>query len=146
MFDISFWTWLSLAAVLIILEITTPIYYFLWVGMTAAVVGIITWIFPELSLAWQLLLFSVLSICSVVIGRAYIKSGMEEVEASQLNRRAEQYLDRVFTLDHAIVNGEAKQRLDGLTWKIMGPDCKAGATVRVVAIHQKAALIVEPEK
>jgi len=145
MFEGSFWTWLILAAVLVILETATPIYYFLWLGITAAIVGIITWIFPSMDLAWQLLLFSLLAIVSVVIGRAYVRRGQEDVEESQLNRRAEQYVGRVFTLEEPIINGEAKHRIDGLTWKIKGPDCKTGTTVRVVSILQKAILVVEPE-
>jgi inner membrane protein len=145
MFEVTFWTWLIIAGILVVLEITTPIYYFLWLGITAAIVGVITWIFPGLDTMWQLLLFSVLGIVSVVIGRSYVKSGLEEVEASQLNRRAEQYVGRVLTLDEPIINGEAKLRVDGITWKLNGPDCKAGTTVRVVSILQKSILVVEPE-
>jgi membrane protein implicated in regulation of membrane protease activity len=145
MFEATYWTWLILAAVLIILEITTPIYYFLWLGITAGIVGIIAWVFPGLDYIWQLLLFSVLGLVSVVIGRTYVKAGADAEESSQLNRRAEQYLGRVLTLDKAIVNGEAQLRVDGLTWKINGPDCKEGTKVRVVSILQKSILVVELE-
>jgi len=145
MFESTFWTWLILAGVLIILEITTPIYYFLWLGITAAIVGLISWIFPDMDYVWQLLLFSSLGFVSVVIGRLYVKSGEEEVEASLLNRRAEQYMGRTFTMDEDIVNGEAKTRIDGITWKINGPDCKAGSNVTVVSIVQKSILVVELE-
>src|SRR3990167_7351091 len=125
MFESTFWTWLILAGVLISLEIMTPIYYFLWLGITAAAVGLISWLFPGLDFLWQTLLFSILSLVSVFSGRMYLKHGAEEVEESSLNRRAQQYVGRVFSLDEDIVNGECKSRLDGITWKVNGPDTPA---------------------
>lgn len=144
MFEDHFWLWLTLAGLLIILEIITPIYYFLWLGMTAALVGLISWIFPNMGFVTQLLVFSGLSFVSILIGRLYIKGGKQEGEDSVLNRRADQYVGRSLILDEDIVNGEAKTRIDGITWRINGPDCKAGSTVKVVSIIQKSILVVEP--
>lgn len=144
MFEMNFWTWLIVAVVMVILEITIPIYYFLWLGITAAITGIITWVIPGLDITWQLLLFSVIGIASVLAGKTYLKMNREETSTSTLNRRADQYIGRLLTLEEPIIGGEAKHRVDGLTWKIIGPDCSAGTIVRVVSIHQKSAFIVEP--
>lgn len=143
MIEVSFWTWFIIAAALIAMEIMTPIYYFLWLGIPAAAVGVIVWLFPGLDATWQLLLFSVLATTSVMGLRAYLRKYQPEQEESQLNKRAEQHVGRILTLDEDIVNGEAKIRVDGITWKIVGPNCKTGTNVRVVSIYQKSILVVE---
>lgn len=143
--ELGFWAWFIAAAVLILLEVSMPIYYFLWLGTTAAVVGVIAWLFPGLDITWQLALFSGLSIISVILGRAYIKKGTGEEQEATLNRRAEQYMGRVLVLDEPIVNGESKLKVDGLFWKVRGTDCPAGTSVRVVSIHQRSILMVEIE-
>ena len=50
-----------------------------------------------------------------------------------LNRRGEQYIGRVFTLDEAIVNGTGKLRIDDTIWKVNGDDLAAGTAVKVSA-------------
>ena len=144
MFENIYWAWLILAAVLIILEVTMPIYYFLWIGATAALVGFISWLFPSIDLSWQLGLFTILSMISIVSGRAYLKSNpSEEIDTVTLNNRAEQYIGRTLVLENPIINGQTTEKIDGLFWKINGPDCDAGCMVKIIGVHQKSILIVE---
>lgn len=144
MFENIFWAWLILAAVLIILEVTMPIYYFLWIGATAALVGLISWAFPSVDLSWQLGLFTILSMISIISGRAYLKSKpSEETDTMTLNNRAEQYIGRTIILENPILNGQTTEKIDGLFWKISGSDCDAGCRVKIIGVHQKSTLIVE---
>jgi membrane protein implicated in regulation of membrane protease activity len=39
--QIVFWHWLILAGVLLILELTAPVFFFLWLGIAALVVSVI---------------------------------------------------------------------------------------------------------
>ena len=44
--NIVFWHWWILAGVLLILELTSPVFVFLWLGFAAAAVGFLLLVFP----------------------------------------------------------------------------------------------------
>ena len=126
---IEFWHWWVAAVVLIIVEALAPGAIFLWLGVSAAVVGAILLAAPEMSWEYQVLTFAVLSVGSVIGWRAYHKSHPTETDLPTLNRRGEQYVGRVITLDDAIVNRVGKVRLDDTSWKVEGEDLPAGSQV-----------------
>jgi membrane protein implicated in regulation of membrane protease activity len=133
--DIIYWHWLILAVVMIILEILMPGAYFLWMGISAAVVGGAMFVFPQMPILVQVLIFAILSVITVVMYKSHQKKNPVVTDEPALNRRGEQYLGRTFTLEEPIVNGEGKIKVDDSTWKISGADVEAGASVRVVAIE-----------
>ena len=52
-----------------------------------------------------------------------------------LNKRGDQYIDRVFTLEEPIMNGFGKVKVDDSTWKIeCETDLEAGSKVRVTGL------------
>ena len=132
--DIIYWHWLILAVALIILEILMPGAYFLWMGISAAAVGGAMFIFPEMPLLIQILIFAVLSVITVMIYKTHKRKNPVVTDEPALNRRGEQYIGRNFTLSEPIVNGMGKVKVDDSTWKVTGIDMDAGATVRVVAV------------
>lgn len=129
-----FWHWWILAGVLLILELTSPVFFFLWLGFAAAAVGFLLWIFPNISIATQLVLFSVLSVIAVIAWRRYREVHPPESDQPLLNQRGQQYTGRVFTLEHGIVNGVGKVVVDDSTWRVKGPDLPAGTRVRVTGV------------
>ena len=131
---IEFWHWWVAAIGLIVVETLAPGAIFLWLGVSAAVVGAILLAAPELSWEYQLLIFAVLSVGSVIGWRAYHKRHPTETDLPNLNRRGEQYVGRLITLDDPIVNRVGKIRLDDTSWKVAGQDLPAGARVRVVGV------------
>ena len=131
---IEFWHWWVAAIGLIVVETLAPGAIFLWLGVSAAVVGAILLAAPELSWEYQLLIFAVLSVGSVIGWRAYHKHHPTETDLPNLNRRGEQYVGRLITLDDPIVNRVGKIRLDDTSWKVAGQDLPAGARVRVVGV------------
>jgi membrane protein implicated in regulation of membrane protease activity len=62
-----------------------------------------------------------------------------------LNRRAESYVGRVFTLDKPIVNGTGAVRIDDTIWRVSGPDCPAGSRVRVASADGANLLVQAAE-
>ena len=131
-FDIIFWHWWSLGAILLIVELLAPGMFFLWMGESAFVVGGIIWLFPGMDEEYQVMLFSVLSVISILAARRFLKRRPIESDHPFLNQRTAQYVGRVFTLEEAIINGRGKIRVDDSTWRVEGEDCPAGAKVRVV--------------
>ena len=133
--DIIYWHWLILAVALIILEILMPGAYFLWMGISAAVVGAVMFVFPTTTLLVQVLIFAILSVITVMMYRSYRKENPLVTDEPALNRRGEKYIDQKFTLTEPIVNGEGKIKVDDSTWKVVGMDMPAGMVVRVVSVE-----------
>jgi membrane protein implicated in regulation of membrane protease activity len=68
---IVFWHWWVLACLLLVLELTRPLYVFLWLGFAAAAVGFLLLVFPSTPGRAQLVLFGALSGVAVVAWRRY---------------------------------------------------------------------------
>jgi len=141
---IVFWHWWILAGLLLIVELTAPVFFFLWLGFAAAFVGLVLLIIPGMSLEFQLVLFAISSIVSIVVWRKYREARPAKTDQPNLNRRGHQYIGRVFTLDAPITNGEGKVTVDDSTWRVTGPDQPAGTTIKVTGIDG-VILKVEPE-
>ncbi len=131
--QVVYWHWWVLGILLVTIEIFAPTTFLLWLGVAAGLVGGVLLVLPDLSWQIQLILFAVLSVVTVVVGRHYFRSHAGQTEAPLLNRRAEQYVGRVFTLDEPVVNGVGKVHVDDSTWRIAGPDLAAGSKIRIVA-------------
>ena len=136
------WSWIILGLVLMGLELMAPGVFLLWLGFAALLTGILDWTF---GLSWQaaVLVFAVLSVGAVLVGRVATRDRDEdEGDRPPLNRRAQSFVGRVFTLESPIVGGSGRIRVDDSSWRIVGPDAPAGANVRVVRV-EGATLVVE---
>ena len=111
-------------------------------GVSALVVGTLLWLLPTLAAFWQVVLFAILSIGTVLAWRRLRTRKSQPLAETRLNERGRLYEGRSFTLDSAIVNGIGNLRVDDGQWRVAGPDLPAGARVRVVAV-EGATLRVE---
>jgi len=132
--NVEYWHWLVLGVLLALLEIFSPGVFMLWIGIGAAVTGLLLLLIPDLPWQVQLVAFALFSIGAIVAARVFLTTHPLESDQPALNRRGEQYIGRVFTLDQAVVNGEGKIRVDDSTWKVHGKDCPAGTRVKVVGV------------
>ena len=139
----DFWHWWILALALIIAETFLPGTFFLWMGVSALVLGVLAWLIPAMGWEMQLMLFAVLSLVSIVGWRMWQRKHPDETDQPSLNRRGEQYIDRVFTLETPIENGFGKVRVGDTLWRVKGGDLAAGTKVRVTAADG-IVLVVEP--
>ena len=130
---IEFWHWWVLAALLMAIEMFAPTTVFLWTGISAAAVGIVVLAADGIGWQTQVLLFSVLSVVSVIAWRQYARLRPTVSEDPLLNRRAEQCVGRVATLAEPIVDGRGSIDIDGIAWTVAGADLAAGARVKVVS-------------
>ena len=127
--NLEFWHWLVLGVGLAIIEVFAPGAFFLWLGISAGIVGAVLWLMPALSWEFQMLLFAILSIASVVLARRYLTAHPLKTDLPNLNQRGHQYVGRTFTLDEPVINGQGKIQVDDSTWKITCDDCSAGTKV-----------------
>jgi membrane protein implicated in regulation of membrane protease activity len=146
-FNLEFWTvwsWLSIGLALVIVEMLAPGLIFVWFGVAAIIVGLVVAAFPSMAWETQLVLFAGLSVVSLGAGRMWLKKNPLQSTDNGLNRRAEQYVGRVFTLAEPVVDGEGKLKVDDSIWKVTGADMPQGACVRVTGA-QGTVLTVEAE-
>ena len=132
---IVFWHWWILAGLLLILELTAPSFFFLWLGIAAAAVGLILLVFRDIPLETQLVLFGIASIVAVLAWRKYRETRPVSTDQPNLNRRGHQYIGRVFSLTAPISNGVGKVTVDDSTWKVKGPDLPAGTSIKVTGVE-----------
>lgn len=140
---LSFWDWLGLGTILLILEIFGAGGYLLWIGIAAALTGIITFVAPGLDWIWQFLLFGVLSILTALYWWHHQRSAKRPSDNPGLNRRGSELVGRQFALLDAIVGGRGKIRVGDSVWLVSGPDLPSGAQVRVTG-QDGVLLLVEP--
>lgn len=132
---LEFWHWWIAGIALVIIEVFAPGAVFLWMGISAGVVGAVLLAVPDISWQVQFLVFAVLSVGSIAGWRVYHKRNPTESDQPSLNRRGEQYVGRVFTLEEAIVNGQGKIQVDDSTWKVEGADLPAGTKIQVTGVE-----------
>ncbi|WP_420407230.1 NfeD family protein [Hoeflea sp.] len=139
------WTWWILGLVFLGLEILVPGVFLLWIGLAALALGALSLMMWDMAIwGWQLqlLVFAVLSIGFVIIGRR-VSNAAGESDQPMLNRRTESLVGRTATLEEPITEGQGRIRLDDTTWIVRGPELPAGTRVRIVTA-QSGSLTVEP--
>ncbi len=133
--QLVFWHWFALAIVLAILDVTLGAnFFFVWCGISAAFVGILKLLIPMMTWEYQLLIFGIGVMTSLVFWRHYLSKHPRTSDNPDLNRRSAQYIGRTFALTEAIVNGRGKVRVADTLWLVTGPDMPAGTTVKVVSV------------
>jgi len=133
--QIEFWNWWVVAVFLIGIEIFAPGAVFLWMGISAGIVGFVLMLFPEMTWQIQLLIFAVLSLLSILVWRYFLRDRFPApLPKRVLNRRGASYVGRTFTLKDPIVDGNGLLHVDDSRWKVEGEDLPAGTKVKVVAI------------
>lgn len=131
---LSYWDWLALGTLLLILEVFGAGGYLLWVGMAAAAVGVIGFVIPTLSWALQFVLFGVLSVLTAVFWWKRQRSNLSTSDQPGLNVPGQHLLGRVLVVSTAISGGRGKVQVGDSVWLAQGPDAQAGTRVKVTGI------------
>jgi len=136
------WDWFIAGAVLLVLEILAPGVFMLWLGLAALLVGTISLV---VDWPWQaqFVAFAVFAVAAIPIWRRLARRVGAPTDQPFLNRRAEAFVGRVFTLERPIVDGSGTIGIDDTVWRVTGPDTPAGSRVKVTRVDG-VALHVEP--
>lgn len=135
------WHWLALAGALLIIEVLAPAAFFLWIGIAAAITGLV-FLVVDIDAETQLLIFSVLSVVSIILSRIYLRRNPSKTDSSTLSRRGEQYIGKTYILVTPIKNGVGKAKVEDSLWRVEGEDMPEGTDVTVTGISG-SSLIVE---
>lgn len=143
---LSHYLWWILALLLIGGEVLAPGFFLLWIGIAAAVMGVVTLVFPGLGVLAQGVLFVALSFASCIWWWKWLRPRMgrdDDPASHTINQRAQRMVGRRYVVAEAIVNGRGKVHVGDSQWLAMGPDMPVGSEVRVVAVDG-VTLRVEP--
>lgn len=140
---LAYWHWFVLGVALAGIEVLAPGTFLLWLGIAAGVVGVVVLVLPGMEWEWQLALFAILSVVSVLVGRSVMKRNAAPADENGLNRRGEQFIGRIFVLAESIENGRGAIRAGDSLWRVAGPDRPSGSRVRVTG-SDGTLLSVEP--
>jgi inner membrane protein len=142
-FEILFWHWWALAAVLLVFEMMLPGVVFLFLAIGAAVAGLFLLVVPAFAIEWQLLVFAVVSVASAVGLRRTLRR-LQNIDSppSTLNARGDSLIGKTLVLDAPILNGRGRVVLGDGSWTVTGPDMVAGARVRVTGVSGTELTVV----
>ena len=125
------WSWWLLGLLLLGLEIVMPGFVLVWFGAAAVLIGILAlavdWSVRTLTIVW-----AILSIVLLIVGRRVMKHSATDSEDPLLNDRAGRLVGRTFTLEEPL----------GENGGIRGPLLPAGTRVAVRAV-EGTVLVVE---
>ncbi len=142
-FTLNHWTWFILLLGFLGLEMAVPGVIFLWLALSAAAMGVFIFAVPDVSWEVQCVIYTILSIISVLLGKRYVKMKPVVSDDENLNKRGTQYIDHTYVISKDLINGEGKIRIGDTLWQVRGTfDAAIGDKVKVVGVDG-TVLIVE---
>ena len=134
----NFWSWLIFGVILMVAELFLPGVFIVWIGLASVISGIIFCIFSDLTLSYQLLIFAILSVMSVVLGwyvygQVLTKSSRKDYKT--LNNGAQSFIGNEYTLLEDVVNNRSKVKVGDTVWLVQAnDDLKQGTKVVVEGV------------
>lgn len=77
------WIWGILGLALLALEMLTGTLYILWFGIAAFALSMLSFVFPDMAIAWQLLIFAVLSLTSLFVWKQFYQRVRDDSNIGQ---------------------------------------------------------------
>ena len=136
------WAWLVIGLLLAGAEMAVPGVFLIWLAGAALVTGIVSWIAP-IGLPAQAILFGLLAVFSVFLGKRYLRDNPVEEADPGLNRRGRRLVGQIGTVSQAIEDGSGRIRCGDSEWLAQGKDAPLGARVRITG-NEGVVLLVEP--
>jgi|SRR5690349_12807768 inner membrane protein len=128
--------WWLLALVLVAAEMIAPGYFLLWIGIAAAVMGLVMLVLPGLPVLAQALAFALLSIAACLAYWKFVRPLAEQRnDQPLLNQRGQRMIGRRVLVVEAIVNGRGKVGVGDGQWLAEGPDLPVGSEVEIIALQ-----------
>ncbi len=140
------WIWLCIAAGLIFLEVLTVDLIAIWFAVSAAVMTIVSAVFPQLFVVWEIGIFLVVSVILLLSTRKFVKKLMKRGENQETN--LELLLNHTGVVVETIDNDSAKGavKINGLTWSARtasGEQLSEGELVTILQIQGNKLIVAK---
>jgi inner membrane protein len=124
------WHWIVLGVALSIAETLLPGTILLWLGIAAAVTGIILLAWPDVTWQTQVLMFGAIAVIAVAVGLS-LRKRLYKPQPREVNVGTQRFVGQRGALTTAISNGRGEIKLGDSVWPVAGPDLPAGTSVVV---------------
>ena len=138
------WFWLALTVALMVVELSTTDLISVWFALGAGLTAVIKLIFTNLSIAWQALIFVVISVVLLAATRPLVKKLLAKKNENKTN------LDRLIGNDALVIEdinnitGVGAVKINGLVWSARsesGEDSSADTVVVFKEIRGNKAIV-----
>lgn len=145
--DISYWHWLAFGVLLMLVEILVPGVVFLWLGIAGVLTGLLLAALPDMGWQVQLVVFAVLSVAAIFLGRRFVASRQGPTDHPTLNRRGRSMVGTRATLRDATVSGRGRIRIGDTMWalRLASPDGELPADTEVTVVEVDGVTLVVRE-
>ena len=132
------WAWLIAGTLLMMVEVFVPGVFVVWLGLAAVLTGITLSIFSDITVSYQLLTFSILSVICVFIGwyvygKVLVKSSNREY--SDLNNGAQSFVGKEYSVLEDSTNGRSRVKIGDTVWLVESKDeLKEGDAVIIESV------------
>jgi hypothetical protein len=134
------YTWLAIGLVLAVAEMAIPGVFLIWMAGAALITGLLSWIVP-IGLPLQIVIFAVLSILAVFVGRRYLARHPVVSADPLMNRRANRAVGETVVVTQSIVGGSGRVRLGDSEWLARGEDAATGTRLKVIGVDGSTLLV-----
>lgn len=142
--QLNFWHWLAFGLILLAAELLGTAGYFLWLGLSALLVGVLLTVMP---IGWQLqwLAFASFSLVTTWLWwRRQFNQDKKQDAERDLNQKDKQLIGRVIQIPEDTPAGEFQISLGDTRWTARcEQDLEQGSRVSVIAVDG-IILIVRP--
>ncbi len=136
------WGWLAIGMMLAVAEMAIPGVFLIWLSGAAIITGLLSWLVP-IGVPLQIVIFAVLAIVSVFIGKRYLRSNPVEGADPLMNDRGARLIGESAVVTEAITPGSTGRVKQGDSeWLAKGPAAELGTKMRITG-HDGVVLIVE---
>jgi inner membrane protein len=138
------WAWIIAGAVIAGLEILVPGMFLLWIGIGAVATGVLLARYPDLTLAWQFLVFAVSMVSSIGIGFWIQRRSGRSKQARFLNREMKAMVGKRYVAITPFTVGRGRIKVHDSSYAALSnEDIAAGDVVEVVAIEDGRPKVVK---
>ncbi len=145
--QINHWHWLAFGLCLLAIELLGTAGYFLWLGLSALIVGVIVVFLP---ISWQLqwVTFASVSLITTWLWwRKQLTNDRQSDKHRVLNQKEKQLIGRTSVVDQDVDGGQFRLTLGDTTWTAeCDVELKAGTRVTVIAVEGIVIKVKPAEK
>ena len=134
------YAWLTIALVLAVAEMAIPGVFLIWMAGAALITGLLSWAVP-IGVPVQIVIFAVLSILAVFMGRRYLVRHPVVSADPLMNRRGDRAVGEMVVVTQAMVGGSGRVRLGDSEWLAHGADAPAGTRLTVTGVDGSVLLV-----
>ncbi|TKE99833.1 MULTISPECIES: NfeD family protein [Vibrio] len=142
--QVNHWHWLAFGLALLALELIGTAGYFLWIGISAMLVGVLLGALP---IGWQMqwLSFASFSLITTWLWwRRQLSNDKHSDAGRELNQREKQLVGQTVFLTEAVNKGSCRIRVGDSSWSAKASqDIPSGTEIKIIALDG-IVLIIEP--